>query len=166
MSKVREAVLHMDENSWSWQETALRLVWTLDAVLPAPSCNAAVFDRLGQHIATCDLLDVDAGLAVEYNGHVHDAPYQRSLDRQRRAALEAHGVAVLEVGEADMRDRYLLAERLYDAREEARRSASAARTWTIERPAWWIPTDTVAERRSLTPQQRDWLLAHRTGDAA
>lgn len=166
VEKVRTAVEHMEENAWSWQETALRLVWTMDAGLDKPLCNAAVFDRFGRHLATCDLLDPEAGLAIEYNGHVHDRPRQRALDRQRAKVLADHGIALTTVDEVHMQDRYVLAERLYDAREHARRNGPSVRPWTLEPPSWWIPTQTVDERRSLSPQQRAWLLAHRTGDAA
>ena len=166
VDKVRAAVDLMDENSWSWQETALRLVWMLDAGLGRPLCNAAVFDRFGRHLATCDLFDPEAALAIEYDGHVHDRPERRAKDEQRRRTLAAHGITLVTVVDANMQDRYALAERLWDVREQARRDAASERAWTIEPPAWWVPTDTVQQRRSLTAQQRAWLLAHRTGDAA
>ncbi|KQV71466.1 hypothetical protein ASC64_05465 [Nocardioides sp. Root122] len=166
VDKVRAAVEHMDENSWSWQETALRLVWVLDAGLDRPLCNAAIFDRFGQHLATCDLLDVETGLAIEYNGHVHDGRPRADLDRQRTTLLEAHGITMITVVEANMQDRGALAEMLYDAREEARRVGPSVRPWTLDQPSWWVPTETVADRRALSTQQRARLLAHRTGDAA
>jgi hypothetical protein len=166
VDKVRAAVEHMDENSWSWQETALRLVWVMDAGLERPLCNVAIFDRYGKHLATCDLLDVETGLAVEYNGHLHDGRHRAALDAKRTTLLAAHGIPTLTVVEAHMQDRGALAEMLYDAREEARRSVPSVRLWTLDQPSWWVPTETVAQRRALSTQQRARLLAHRTGDAA
>jgi len=44
---AREAVALADENSWSPQESRMRLAWRLDAGLPPPLCNVPVFDRPG-----------------------------------------------------------------------------------------------------------------------
>ena len=89
-----------------------------------------------------------------------------SMDRQRTKLLAAHGITMITVVEAHMQDRGALVEMLYDAREEARRVGPSVRPWTLDQPSWWVPTETVAERRALSTQQRARLLAHRTGDAA
>lgn len=166
VANVRAALDLMDENAWSWQETALRLVWVLDAELGRPLSNRAIFDRRGRHLATCDLLDPAAALVVEYNGKLHDVAAKRKVDREREQVLADHGITMLTVVERDMRHRAELAERLADARAAAFRRAPAQRAWTIEPPPWWTPTETVAQRRKLSGTQRSRLLSHRTGAAA
>ena len=42
-------------------------------------------------------------------------------------------------------------------------SSRHPRLWTIDQPTWWIPTETVAQRRALTEANRARLLARRTG---
>ncbi|GAA1928445.1 hypothetical protein [Nocardioides hwasunensis] len=166
VDNVRAAAEMMDENSWSWQETALRLVWMLDVGLDRPLSNRAIFDLHGRHLATCDLLDVEAALVIEYNGKLHDVAVRRRIDEAREELLRNHGITMLTVVDRHMQDRAALAEILEDARAEALRSAPAQRTWTIEAPPGWTPTGTVAQRRALTDVQRARLLGHRTGAAA
>jgi len=57
--QCRAALGLSEENSWSPQETMMRLIWVLDAGLPAPLCNVPIFDRQGRHLGTPDLLDVE-----------------------------------------------------------------------------------------------------------
>ena len=39
---------------------------------------------------------------------------------------------------------------------------SESARWTTEPPPWWIPTETVEQRRALTAVQRARLLGRRT----
>ena len=121
---------------------------------------------LAAAFASRGMFALETGLAIEYNGHVHDGRPRADLDRQRTTLLAAHGITTITVVEAHMQDRGALAEMLYDAREEARRVEPSVRPWTLDQPSWWVPTETVADRRALSTQQRARLLAHRTGDAA
>ena len=74
----------------------------------------------------------------------------------RRTAMVVLGV-VMVAGE--IRDE--VAARIVAARERAL-SHSNLRLWTIDQPAWWIPTETVAQRRALSEAERARLLARRS----
>ena len=46
-------------------------MWPLDLGLAQPLTNRPVFDLSGRHLGTPDLIDVTAGLAIQYNGSLH-----------------------------------------------------------------------------------------------
>ena len=56
------------------------------------------------------------------------------------------------------RDPDVVVRRMLATRARARFAAESARAWTIEKPPWWIPTETVAQRRALTADQRERLF--------
>ena len=60
----------------------MMLIWMVDADLPRPLMNQPVFDLDGRHVATPDLLDVEAGLACEYNGSLHMNGNRGALQEQ------------------------------------------------------------------------------------
>lgn len=119
VERARKAIELADANSWSPWETRLRLVWVLDAGLPRLLCNVPVFDRAGRHLATPDLLDPEAGLAIEYDGSVHLDGRRRARDLAREHTLRDAGLEYAAVVGADMADRRRLAERLVAARGRA-----------------------------------------------
>lgn len=162
--QAREASRLMQENWWSPQEAWTDLTWRLDAGLPPLRCNVPLFDRAGRHVATPDLFDEEAGLAIEYEGDVHLDARRRSLDVHREETVRALGLDVLTVRAGMHVDRALLADRMIRVRAGAVRRAvpESRRLWTTDKPAWWVSTETVAERRALTPAQRMRLLAHRS----
>lgn len=158
---LREAAALMEENAWSPAEVWTRLAWELDAGLPRPLCNAPIFDRQGRHIATPDLLDVEAGVAIEYDGSVHLEGGQRRRDRERGELYRAHEIEVVTVLSGDFASPSLLASRFRRARARSVRQPELERSWTLQPPAWWIPTHSVALRRALTPAQRTKVLGYR-----
>ncbi len=119
---LRRAVGLASEHSASPQESRLRLIWLLDAALPAPVCNRRVLDLHGQLVAIPDLLDVEAGLVVEYDGSHHFTHAQRRRDVHREEALRTLGLAYLTVLAGDLHRPTSLAARLRAARERALRS--------------------------------------------
>ncbi len=162
--RCREALPLAHENSWSPRETSqLRLVWVLDAGLPLPLCNVPVFDRSGRHIGTPDLLDEEAGVVGEYDGSLHLQGSQRARDVRREEAFRSVGLEYFTVVAADARDGEGVVRRMLATRARARFAAPSARAWTVVRPTWWIPTETVAQRRALTADQRERLFRHRAG---
>lgn len=161
--QLRDALPLVDENSWSPREVRLRLLWMLDAELPRPRCNVPVFDRSGHHIATPDLLDVEAGVVGEYDGSVHLTGEVRGRDVRREAALRDVGLEYFPAVAADWAHPDQLVERMRAARRRARFEDARSRAWTIEPPPGWIPTETVDQRRALTTSQRARLLGRRTG---
>ena len=159
--QAREAIGLADENAWSPTEVSTRLVWVLDAQLPRPLCNHPVFDLRGNHIGTPDLLDVEAGLVVEYDGALHLAGEQRATDVRRQEAFRRVGLEYLTVLSSHLHDRDQTATRMREVRRRALAARPTHPRWTIEPASWWQPTVTVEQRRALTEEQRDRWLGHR-----
>ncbi len=154
--RARASLALADENSWSPQETRMRLRWMLDADLPRPLCNAPIFDLDGQHVGTPDLFDPEAGVVGEYDGALHLQGHQRRRDRQREEAFRAHGLEYFTVLSGDSGE--ATADRMLAARSRARFLCEASRDWTLKPPRWWIPTSTVRQRRALDAAEREiWL---------
>jgi very-short-patch-repair endonuclease len=133
------------EHSRSPQETGLHLVWRLDARLPPPLLNRAVFSRrTGRMLGVADLLDVEAGLVVEFDGADHAGAARRSRDAGREGGLRDHGLEVERVSGYDMHRVPTLVRRLHAARRRARWEPHERRRWTIEPPRGWdaaLPLD-------------------------
>jgi hypothetical protein len=162
--RCRDGLLLAHENSWSPRETShLRLVWVLDAGLPRPLCNVPVFDRSGRHIGTPDLLDEEAGVVGEYDGSLHLQGSQRARDVRREEAFRSVGLEYFTVVAADALDRAAVVRRMRATRARARFDAPTTRDWTVVKPSWWIPTETVEQRRALTADQRERLFRNRAG---
>ncbi len=81
--QVRRALALASEHSRSPQETRLRLVWVLDAGLPPPLVNCQVRDLAGGLVGVADLLDVEAGVAGEYDGAAHRSRARHRKDNDR-----------------------------------------------------------------------------------
>lgn len=159
--RFREALALASENAWSPMEVDPRIIWVVVADLPRLLCNQPLFDRRGGFIATPDLLDLEAGLAIDYDGPTHLRVAQRARDVRREELLRRHGLEYMVVVAPDVGDEQGLAARMHRIRRRARFQAESERSWTIVPPPWWIPTTTVAERRALTDEQRAALLGHR-----
>lgn len=159
--KARAALNLMHENSWSPMESFVRTVWSVEAELPALLCNTPVFDRSGALIGTPDLLDLEAGLILEYDGPVHLDPARRRIDVRRGEAFRRHGLETLTFMSGDGADVDAMAARMRAFRARARIMPPAERSWTIETPAWWTRTDTVDARRDLSDVQKVRLLGYR-----
>jgi hypothetical protein len=160
--QARAACDLADENSWSPREVWLRYVWMCVAGFPRPLMNVPVFDRTGRHIGTPDLLDVDAGVAGEYEGaDVHLDRETRHRDLGREDAFRGVGLEYFTMVSRDARDRDALISRMTGARARALWLPEDRRRWTVVPPEWWVPTVTVEQRRALTPEQRRRWLAHR-----
>lgn len=159
--RARTAGTDMDENAWSPIEVTMRRIWQHEAGLPRPLCNRPVFDLHGNHIATPDLIDPVAGVVGEYNSALHLEGAQRAIDVRREAAFRAAGLEFAEMITGDLASPFPFTQRLHAAYARAARIPATDRRWTIEPPAWWIPTFTVEQRRNLTPDQRERLLRYR-----
>jgi hypothetical protein len=130
---VRSALELASDRSASPPETRLRLVWGLDAGLPAPLVNVPVYNRAGQLLGIPDLLDPVAGLAVEYDGDDHRDPHRHSEDVDREARFRRVGLEVTRVTGRDLRRTPELVHRLHTARERARFEPEGTRAWVIGR---------------------------------
>lgn len=159
--QCRDGLALADENAWSPMEVRLRLGWEVDACLPRLLTNVPIFDLEGRHIGTPDLLDPVSGLLLEYNGDIHLQGSLRRRDRDREEAFRAVQLECLTVLRGDLDNRARLVARLRAARARALWLPPDQRAWTIVPPAWWKPTLTVAQRRSLSEIDRARLLRHR-----
>ena len=143
---VRAALELADEASRSPQETRLRLVWVLDAGLPPPLVNPPVFDLDGRLLGYPDLLDVEAGVVVEYDGDDHRPARRHSSDVDREAVFRRHRLEVTRVTGPDLASTSRVVDRLLGARALARFEAPSQRLWTLTPPPWWRSEPGVDER--------------------
>ncbi len=124
-------------DSRSPQETAMRLVWVVDASLPAPVCNKPLFDLRGNLLGYPDLFDPVAGLVGEYDGADHLADDRRSRDAVREERFRDHGLEYLKLVRGDLARPARAAHRILAARARARFLPPDCREWTLEAPPWW-----------------------------
>lgn len=134
---VTRALDLANEYSRSPNETRMRLVWVLDAGLPAPLINQPVFDRSGRLIGIVDLLDVDAGLVGEYDGADHRGAHRHSSDVGREDRLRGVGLEVFRVTGPDLPHTDRVVTRMRTARGRARWQPPGDRAWTVTPPDWW-----------------------------
>ncbi|TIC79424.1 hypothetical protein [Nocardioides sp. GY 10127] len=161
IAQARTVLGLLEENSWSPQETRMRLAW-VDAVPGAGLvANRPVFDLHGRHLGTPDLLDPAAGVCAEYAGDVHLTRERRSEDLRRIDRLRAAGLRVVDAVAGDLGPRGPLGARLRSAYADAVGAPASARAWTLEPPPSWCLTHTVARRLALTPGERAVFLRYR-----
>jgi hypothetical protein len=129
--RAREAVALATDYSLSPPETLLRLVWLLDAGLPLPRLNQPLLDRSGRVLGYPDLLDVEAGLVIEYDGELHREDSRRTQDQDRDVLFRDHGLEVTRVVKGELKDRSSLAHRLRELRTRAPFEPEPSRRWTV-----------------------------------
>ena len=137
VDQLRQALRWCDVRSASPWETRLRMFYRREVGLPRPEVNVPVFNQGGDFLGTPDLLDVDAGLAVEFDGQDHRLREQHRGDNLREEKLEDSNLVVCRVDSLDLRHRGPLGERLRSAyRRGLARDRSRDRFTTAE-PEWW-----------------------------
>lgn len=161
IGRGRTVVDLMVENAWSPAEVRMRWIWETEAGLPHPLANRPVFDLRGRHVGTPDLLDARAGVVGEYDSELHLDSVRRRRDVERDERYRAVGLEPVAMVTGDLVDPWRFIGRLHAAYARAERASSADRAWSIEHPAWWTSTETVAQRRALSEQQRSRWLRHR-----
>lgn len=134
---ARQAVALAVDRSGSPRETAMRLVWQLDAGLPRPLCNVPVFTSGGTLLGCPDLLDPVAGVVGEYDGSAHLSAVSRRRDLAREERFRDHGLEYFALAPGDLRDRDAVVRRMLGARARARFLDEPDRSWTLLAPAWW-----------------------------
>jgi hypothetical protein len=134
---LRQALRWCDVRSASPWETRLRMFYRRQAGLPRPEANRPVFDLDGRFLGIPDLLDEEAGLAVEFDGKDHRLREQHHEDNIREEGLEDTNLVVCRVDSLDLRHRLPLRDRLRAAyaRGQARDRRRDRFTTTI--PDWW-----------------------------
>ena len=160
IGQLRDALPLAEENAWSPMEVEMRELWRGTGRV-RPLCNVPIFDLEGRHVATSDLLDVEAGVVGEYEGEVHLVGARRAKDVAREGLLRRHGLEVVTMVAADRARPGDFFRRLDDAYRRAAHRRTDRRSWTTRQPNWWVPTETVAQRRALSERQRASLLRYR-----
>jgi hypothetical protein len=160
IEQARLAIPLGDENAWSPAEVQFRLDWT-ETVGRRPLTNRPLFDLQGRHLGTPDLVDPVAGVLGEYDGPVHLAADRRAVDLRREGDFRDHGLYPVSMTSEERRNQAAFHQRLRSAYAAAARQPAAERRWTLETPVWWVPTWTVAQRRSLTDRDRTIWLRYR-----
>ncbi|MDR7252051.1 hypothetical protein J2X46_001027 [Nocardioides sp. BE266] len=165
VERVRRVLPLLDENAWSPMEPVMRLTW-LDEVRPHRLLsNHPVFDSSGRFVGTPDGIDPDAGVYGMYDGALHLAGDVRHKDVAKEAAYRALGLEGATMMAGDLADRGPFQVRLREAYARAARKPASDRSWSVDLPAWWIDTTTVAARRELSTYDQRRLLAHRQSAA-
>lgn len=160
IQQARDAVAEGEENSWSPQETRMRGVWTKRAGLPRPRCNVPVFTLDGRHVGTPDLICPTLGLIGQYHGGAHLNLAGAATDIKKDAAFRDLGLETVTMVASDWSDLDDFVARLQSAARRARAS-TAFRGWTLDPPAWWTATESVAQRRALGDAERRRYLGYR-----
>ncbi|WP_435770087.1 hypothetical protein [Nocardioides sp. SYSU DS0651] len=161
--RLRAALPLARENSWSPQETVMRLTWQRERRHGPLLCNPPLFGPDGSHLATPDLLDPEHAVAGEYNGAVHDGDEPRRRDLDREEELRSLGIEPVAMMAGDRRDPRGFLRRLDGAYARAAARRSTVRRWTLRPPSWWVDTATVAARRALDDEARAIWLRRRLG---
>ena len=160
IQQARDALAEGEENSWSPQETRMRGVWTRRAGLPRPRCNVPVFTLDGRHVGTPDLIGSELGLIGQYNGSAHLNVAGVATDLKKDAAYRDLGLEPVTMMASDWSDLDDFVARLLSAARRAG-TRSTAPGWTLDPPAWWTSTETVAQRRALDAAQKRRYLGYR-----
>lgn len=117
ITRLRQAIDLIREDSWSPKETAVRCHLVFGG-LPEPDLNHDVYDEHGRFLGCVDLAYPDLKIAIEYQGVLHHVRY--SADVERLAALRAAGWIVIEVTTELLSDPSALVERVRHARRARR----------------------------------------------
>jgi hypothetical protein len=133
----RNAVVLAIDHSRSPQESRMRLIWILDAELPPPLCNRAVFNLDGRLLGYPDLFDPVAGVVGEYAGADHRDPERHRADVVREELFRDHGLECFTVVGEDMHDHSLVAGRMLSARRRAKFLPPESCAWTLDPPPGW-----------------------------
>jgi hypothetical protein len=134
---AREAADLACGTHWSPPEAWMCQCWCLDAGLPPPLGNVPVFDHHGQLLGIPDLFDPEAGVVGEYQGAVHRDAARHRCDVERAERFRAHELEYFEVVVGQLYD-VRTAFRMRATRGRARFLPPEERTWTLDKPAWWL----------------------------
>jgi hypothetical protein len=162
VEQAREALGRAVESCWSPPESTMRQVWEVEAGLSRPLANPPVFGLDGRHLFTPDLLDPVCGLVGEYDGAEFHSGARRAIDLDRDETYRRHGLEPVVMVAGDLADTSRFRSRLVSARARALGSGAVVRRWTTDPPRWWRPTDTVEQRRALSPADRARLTQGRS----
>lgn len=135
VGQARRAVDLAVAGSRSPPETRLRLLWLLEAGLPAVLVNPPVFDLDGRLLGYPDALEPMSGAVLEYDGDGHRDLANHTRDNIREELFEAHGLTVMRATRLDLGGgRAALVTRMRRTHARAVDRDSRHDRWTLESP--------------------------------
>jgi hypothetical protein len=147
--QARSALALARQGARSPGETRLRLTYVLGLRTATPLLNPRVHDQLGRFLGIPDLLDVEAGVVLEYDGESwqsgvrpdgHLDPEQHREDNVREEWFERNGLLVLRATKSDLaRHRSGLISRMAAARAEGLLHGPARWTWRVTPERYSFP---------------------------
>ena len=137
VDQLRQALRWCDLRSASPWESRLRMFYRRRAGLRRPEVNLPVFDLVGRFLGTPDLLDEEAGLAVEFDGKDHRLREQHHDDNVREEGLEESNLVVCRVDSLDFRQPSALRQRLRSAYARGQARDRRRDRFTTDEPDWW-----------------------------
>jgi hypothetical protein len=155
-----EAVGLSSEHAKSPMETRLRLIWVLDAELPAPYVNCDVLDLEGNLLGEVDLLDPETGTAAEFDGADHRRALRQAADVAKEQRLRDAGLEVARVTGPDMNNADLVVRRLLAARARAARVPATERRW-VARPKTHTLHERLLDQLRREEEHERWLAQRR-----
>jgi hypothetical protein len=130
--RARAAGRLADPRSLSPAETRMRLIWRLDAGLPAPLCNWPIADLDGRRLGRPDLLSVELGVYGEYDGADHRSRSRHRSDVAREQGFLDAGLEGFVLVGPDLEDTDLVVDRMRAAVRRAEHN-TRPRGWMIAR---------------------------------
>ncbi len=155
-TRARAALAQAREDSWSPNESRMRMPWRHEAGLPEPLLNAPVFDRRGRLLGRPDLLDLESGLVGEFDGADHRGALRHSSDVEREERLRRHGLEVCRITGPDLLVPGRVKTRVLSARARAKWLAEPDRLWTTTPPPGWQVGPSLDDRLDQRDFQRTW----------
>ena len=117
--------------------------------------NCPVHDASGRLLGIADLLDVEAGLVIEFHGADHRRARRQTADVRKEERLRGVGLEVTGVTGLELPDRELVVRRLLVARSRAMFLPPSERLW-MPRP----PADDLHQRLLELAVRRALFEAH------
>lgn len=136
---------HASEHSRSPNETRCRM--QCRAALPDVTwlVNCPIHDLAGRLLGIADLVDLEAGLVVEFDGADHRGAARHTRDVVKEDALRRAGLEVVRVTGREVDDEVLVSERVRAGRARARFETGSRRRWVALPPADMLH-DLIEER--------------------
>lgn len=110
--------------------------------------NCPVFDLSGRLLGIADLIDLEAGLVVEFDGADHREAARHTRDVVKEDALRRVGLEVVRVTGQEVDNQSLICERVRAGRARARFEAEVDRRWVAHPPEDTLH-DLIEERAFL-----------------
>ena len=121
------------------KEVELRDLLETGTDLPRLEINLPVFDRSENFLLEADLLCIERGLVIEYDGEDHGSSRRRARDAERAALCRQHGLEHVTIVGPDMKRPAVVLDRVRGAWDRGLLLPPEDRLWTTDWPPGWAP---------------------------